>query len=68
MAGCDDEYASSLQLASQIPRRSRRRIMAGYDDEGHGRTQRRRWWCGGWGLEDEEDNEGGVGTAAFGSN
>ncbi|CAF2072608.1 BnaC01g20960D [Brassica napus] len=33
VAGCDDEYASSLQLAYQIPRRSRRRIMAGYDDE-----------------------------------
>ncbi|KAF3505686.1 hypothetical protein F2Q69_00007704 [Brassica cretica] len=46
VAGCDDEYASSLQLASHIPRR-RRHIMAGYDDEGHGRTQRRRWWYGG---------------------
>ncbi|KAG2256450.1 hypothetical protein Bca52824_075744 [Brassica carinata] len=42
VTGCDDEYASSLQLASQIPRR-RRRIMAGCDDEGHGRRRRRRW-------------------------
>ncbi|WZZ14010.1 hypothetical protein YC2023_107099 [Brassica napus] len=47
VSGCDDENASSLQLASQIPRRRRRRIMAGYDDEGHGRTRRRRWWCSG---------------------
>ncbi|KAG2298974.1 hypothetical protein Bca52824_035446 [Brassica carinata] len=36
VAGCKDEYASSLKLDSQIPQRTRR-IKAGCDDEGHRR-------------------------------
>ncbi|KAG2327759.1 hypothetical protein Bca52824_010487 [Brassica carinata] len=43
VAGCNDKNASSLQLFSQIPRR-RRRLMAGCNDEGQGRTRRRRPW------------------------